>query len=123
MSTQFSRVLAFGLTAECRMARCAAVRLVARAAGLGGGMATSLVLPLVEALGGAVRGVGSPAAGGVVPGPPPLPADARRLLEALVTGLGAPAAEWLRGLARGRWAGGSVMVHGIRVIYIQASWP
>ncbi len=66
------------------MARCAAVRLVARAAGLGGGMATFLTLPLVEALGGTVRGVGSPAAGGVTAGPPPPLADARRLLEVLV---------------------------------------
>jgi hypothetical protein len=94
VSSHFCRLVGCGLTAECRLVRCAAVRLVARASGLGGGMASFLVGPLLEALGGAVRGmVPGGGAGGAVP---PL-ADARRLLEVMVPLAYKPTIKVIRG--------------------------
>lgn len=50
----FRRVVAFGCNAEARLVRCAAVRLMGRAVGLGGGMGVFLAQPLMEGL--TVRG-------------------------------------------------------------------
>ncbi|GIL89178.1 hypothetical protein Vretifemale_16983, partial [Volvox reticuliferus] len=79
VSGQFLRLLSFGYNSESRLVRCATVRMVVKAAGLGGGMPTFLAAPLVEALAALVRGG---AGSGTVASAPAL-TDARRLLEVL----------------------------------------
>ncbi|PRW45038.1 G-patch domain-containing [Chlorella sorokiniana] len=67
----FRRLIAAALTSESRLLRAAVVRVLARAAGLGGGMGPFLVEPLLEELQTAAES------------PAPLH-DARRLLEVIV---------------------------------------
>lgn len=76
---QFLRLLSFGYNSESRLVRCATVRMVVKAAGLGGGMPTFLAAPLVEALATLVRGGGAGVGNAVAPAL----TDARRLLEVL----------------------------------------